>query len=130
MPRGIYGTFPEPGSPLTARIFPPVREADILAASDMIAFGDACIYQAYRGLEHPVLEGWGGFLNFPQYFAWEQKYRLAGLQVELQRHHGLFNAAFCDGHIESLKRDKLFGVAPDLTKRWNRDHQPHTDAWK
>jgi prepilin-type N-terminal cleavage/methylation domain-containing protein/prepilin-type processing-associated H-X9-DG protein len=135
-PRGIFGAFPGPGSPLTARIIPPVREGDILAPSDMIAFGDACIYQVYRGIEDPVLMGWGGVLNFPEYFGWEQNMygrperRLAGLQAELQRHHGLFNVAFCDGHVEALKPGKLYGTTPDLTKRWNRDHEPHTDAWK
>jgi prepilin-type N-terminal cleavage/methylation domain-containing protein/prepilin-type processing-associated H-X9-DG protein len=131
VPRGIYGAFPEPGPPFTAGIIPPVREADIFAPSDMIAFGDACLYQLYRDIDHPVLVGWGGFMSFTERFGWGASERqLAGLQAELQRHHGLLNVAFCDAHVEALKPDKLYGAAPELTKRWNRDHQPHTDAWK
>lgn len=132
-PQGLCGVFPDQGSPLPQTI-PPLREVDILAPSDMIAFGDASIVQAYKGLPPQLWEGnWSGTLNFTEYPYLDSlapERRLSGLRIEAQRHHGLFNVAFCDAHVEAPKPQKLFGVAPDLTKRWNRDHQPHTDAWK
>ena len=44
------------------------------------------------------------------------------------RHPGGVNAVFCDGHVEHVKRAKLFDIhyAPE---RWNNDHQPHPETW-
>ena len=41
----------------------------------------------------------------------------------------VFNVVFCDAHVESLKANKLFGLTEDVTRRWNRDNEPHTGAW-
>jgi prepilin-type N-terminal cleavage/methylation domain-containing protein/prepilin-type processing-associated H-X9-DG protein len=127
-PQGTCGVFPDDGLP---RIIPPVKAVDILAPSDMIAFGDTTIVQDWNGVSGEVREGnWDGFLNFTQNELGPPGWPPTGLRIEAQRHFGKFNVSFCDAHVEALKKDKLFGVAPDLTKRWNRDHQPHTDAWK
>jgi prepilin-type processing-associated H-X9-DG protein len=132
-PRGICGLFPEPDSPLPD-VIPPLKETDIQAAGDMIAFGDVFLIPEGRGLEHPwVWNGmWTGGFNFMESFEsfWSPGRRMAGMRMEAQRHRGLFNAAFCDGHVEALRPTELFGVVKsNLTKRWNRDHEPHTDAW-
>jgi len=79
----------------------------------------------------PGFNALAGSFNFPFYqMNANQKARLQALSYESQRHHGLFNVVFCDAHVESLKTIKLFGVTEDVTPRWNRDHQPHTGAWK
>jgi prepilin-type N-terminal cleavage/methylation domain-containing protein/prepilin-type processing-associated H-X9-DG protein len=132
-PRGIDGDWPEPPSPLPDTI-PPVKETSIQTPSDLIAFGDVAIYNISAPPGPPGLPGFNalaGSFNFPFYqMNANQKARLQALSYESQRHHGLFNVVFCDAHVESLKTIKLFGVTEDVTPRWNRDHQPHTGAWK
>jgi prepilin-type N-terminal cleavage/methylation domain-containing protein/prepilin-type processing-associated H-X9-DG protein len=132
-PRGIDGDWPEPPAPLPDTI-PAVKEASIQTPSDMIAFGDVAIYNfsAMAGPPgRPFFNALAGSFNFPFYqMNANQKTRLQALGYESQRHHGLFNVVFCDAHVESLKTIKLFGVTEDVTPRWNRDHQPHTGAWK
>ncbi len=132
-PRGLAGDFPEPPTPLPGAI-PAIRESDIRAASDLIAFGDVALEDLAavpaRPGDPPFMRNLAGHFNFPEY----QKdaktpQRLAGLSLESNRHHGLFNVVFCDAHVESLKIPKLFGTTVDVTQRWNRDHDPHTGAW-
>lgn len=68
--------------------------------------------------------------NFPEYHKNALKpERLAGQVFESRRHRGLFNVVFCDGHVESLKTNRLFGLSESITQRWNRDNDPHTGAW-
>jgi prepilin-type N-terminal cleavage/methylation domain-containing protein/prepilin-type processing-associated H-X9-DG protein len=51
--------------------------------------------------------------------------------VAYQRHQGLANAVFCDGHVESPTLNYLFADTSDeALSRWNRDHQPHRDMLK
>jgi prepilin-type processing-associated H-X9-DG protein len=38
------------------------------------------------------------------------------------------NVFFCDGHIEQIKRAKLFDTTV-AAARWNNDHQPHPETW-
>ena len=126
-PRGIDGLWPEPPNGLPNTI-PPVKEGMIAAPADLIAFGDMALFKnpasgpvALPGLGQNLL----GRFDFPFFqMNSNQPARLQGLRYESQRHHGLFNVAFCDGHVEALKPTKLFGITQDATQRWNRDHQP------
>ncbi len=39
-----------------------------------------------------------------------------------------YNIVFCDGHLSLVKRnDYLF--PPRTARNWNRDNQPHPEAW-
>jgi prepilin-type N-terminal cleavage/methylation domain-containing protein/prepilin-type processing-associated H-X9-DG protein len=131
-PLGVDGNFPEPPTPLPDLI-PPVSEADIRVPSDMIAFGDTIMFDLaamanpFGTMQRPMASNF----NFPGFHQNATKpERVQALPHESKRHHGLFNVVFCDGHIESLKTNRLFGLTPDATQRWNRDHQPHTGAWR
>jgi prepilin-type processing-associated H-X9-DG protein len=132
-PRGVDGDWPEPPLPFP-EIITPVREANIRAASDLIALGDVVMYDmSARSIPpgpFPLISIAGNF-NFPEYQKNATKpERIAALPAESQRHRGLFNVVFCDAHVESLKTNKLFGVTETVTRRWNRDHEPHAGAWK
>jgi len=50
----------------------------------------------------------------------------SAVQAMKQRHGGLWNVVFCDGHVEGLKPSDLFNITnPTVMQRWNIDHQPH-----
>ena len=49
------------------------------------------------------------------------------IQATLRRHGGRYNVAFCDGHVEGIRRDKLFERSDDALRRWNNDNEPHED---
>ena len=127
--RGIDGLWPEPPTQLPDTI-PSVKEGSIPAPADMIAFGDVALYDL-SSPNGPGLVSLAGSFNFPFYqMNLGQKRRTNALRREAQRHHGLFNVAFCDAHVEGLKPGKLFGTNENATVRWNLDHQPHMGAWK
>jgi prepilin-type N-terminal cleavage/methylation domain-containing protein/prepilin-type processing-associated H-X9-DG protein len=94
----------------------PVPESFVVLPADMLAYAD------------------GGF-GWPSGFGWPGWYWL-GYHGEFR-----FNGVFCDGHVEGCRCDRLPHKAlqsvpwgqwtPDfnLTKRWNRDNQPHPETW-
>ncbi len=52
---------------------------------------------------------------------------LLGDGVYQRRHNFRFNVLFCDGHVETLKKENLFSLRPDVLARWNNDNQPHPE---
>jgi len=100
-----------------------VRDSEVKAPSQMLAFGDS--------VQTPVgcWPGPNGTLNrhslfWPGSFKWPVR-----VSAQAKRHQGKFNVAFCDGHVESLKTYDLFGFRDDVIRLWNRDHEPHEEAW-
>jgi prepilin-type processing-associated H-X9-DG protein len=49
------------------------------------------------------------------------------ITATLKRHHGRYNVAFCDAHVETIHREKLFLRTDNALRRWNNDHEPHAD---
>ncbi len=49
------------------------------------------------------------------------------IAATLKRHSGRYNIAFCDGHVEGIRRDQLFRKSDAELRRWNNDHEPHAD---
>lgn len=104
---------------------PAIRDSQVVAPADMIAFGDANI------LRHAPE---GGFYGVP-YFNFGGGVMTSGrpgykevLNSLKQRHSESFNVAFCDGHVELAKRAQLFENSETARRRWNRDHIGH--AWQ
>jgi len=96
--------------------FPQVKDTEIVAPSDMIAYGD--------GPESRDL----CFTLFDPTFGWED----AGGFVSWgpsRRHNRGANVLFCDGHIEYGKYRKWVEHRDDVMSRWNRDHQSHREFW-
>lgn len=50
-----------------------------------------------------------------------------GLRAVRQRHRGAFNMALCDGHVESIKMERLFAKTDAAVRRWNLDNEPHRE---
>ncbi len=101
---GLHGILP----------FPQVRDTDVVAPADMIAYGDgpdsdwAGVFDPTFGLEYK-----GAFVSFGPG----------------RRHSGGANLLFCDGHIEYGKYRKWVEHSDIVMSRWNRDHRPHREFW-
>jgi len=90
----------------------PVKESEVVLPADMVAFADT----VSRGSGNVW---WGG----PPH---------SGLEYFYPHRDGVA-ASFCDGHVERLaRRDflKAQGATNDFWRRWNRDHEPHPEAWR
>lgn len=45
-----------------------------------------------------------------------------------QRHRDRWNIVYCDGHVETWARKKLFNYKSEgVMKLWNRDNKPHPE---
>jgi prepilin-type processing-associated H-X9-DG protein len=64
---------------------------------------------------------WFDNLNFP-----EPDFNI---EVPTEPHPGGRNIVCCDGHVESVKRAKLFEKSETSSRRWYTDHQPHPENW-
>src|SRR5262249_18519512 len=50
-------------------------------------------------------------------------------KADRARHNGRHNTAFCDGHVEYIKLEALYGRSNESRLRWNNDHEPHRESW-
>ena len=102
--------------PLNA--IPSVSEASIKMPSDMIAiteYTQSGIFASPRGM-----------VDFVAFFNEHNKPFLA------LEHWHLTGApsVFCDGHVEFLKDEALYGRTDASRRRWNNDHEPHPETWE
>jgi prepilin-type N-terminal cleavage/methylation domain-containing protein/prepilin-type processing-associated H-X9-DG protein len=93
--------------------FRPVREAQILVPSQMIAISDAI------NIRPDPLSGLF-VLNLP-----------SSRQTNLVKgwHVAGYNVAFCDGHVSFVKTADFLGRTEAARRRWNNDNQPHPETW-
>ena len=75
-------------------------EAGVVSPADMVAIGDSGA--------NPILNIFSGL--YPP-------------------HQGSANNAFCDGHVEGAKTNRVYGKTAEARRRWNRDDQPHPETW-
>ncbi|MBI2946965.1 MAG: DUF1559 domain-containing protein [Verrucomicrobia bacterium] len=121
---GLVGAFLAPG-------FAPLPEVVVKVPSDMIALGDATLSKIS---ESDLKSGWkvNGppaacgtmWIGIPPKIFTEAYDRMA-IQAARERHRNISNIAFCDGHVESIKQEKLYERTDDNLRRWNNDHEPH-----
>jgi prepilin-type N-terminal cleavage/methylation domain-containing protein/prepilin-type processing-associated H-X9-DG protein len=84
----------------------PVTDSQVVAPADMMAIGE--IFQSRLAFTRNTANAVTLFAH--------------------QRHQGLANVVFCDGHVESPTLQFLFADTSDgALSRWNRDHQPHRE---
>jgi prepilin-type N-terminal cleavage/methylation domain-containing protein/prepilin-type processing-associated H-X9-DG protein len=125
---------------LTDPTSPILRIADskVKVPSDMIAFGDATLVwtpaaiirglydvprreDSYDGMALLDINSRNG-VERPNYFG------SAGvIRATMKRHSGRYSVVFCDGHVEFIRRDKLFQKTETALKRWNNDNEPHAE---
>jgi prepilin-type processing-associated H-X9-DG protein len=123
----------DPASPILR-----ISDATVKVPSDMIAFGDATLIwnpagwaralydidlekDSYDGMSLIDINSRNG-VERPNYAG------SAGvIAATLRRHKGRYNVGFCDGHVESIHRDKLFVKSDRALQRWNNDNEAHKD---
>ncbi len=90
-------------------------EPEVLAPSEMFTVADARAVPAAPGDPRIV-----GFLPMTPYvLAWNEKAPLHGRG---------YNILFADDHATLVKRNDLL-YPPRTAHHWNRDNQPHSEAW-
>jgi len=87
----------------------PIRDTSIRAPSDMIACADWIASVPVLGVSTNLIR--------PYPSDWRAPWHEAGE-----------NVVFCDGHVESVKRDRLYSATESARRRWNNDHEPHPAA--
>jgi len=115
---GRYGLGPDSDN-IPGHFFG-MAESKVAVPADMIAIGD----QYCETGDYPAKSGLTGMDGYQIGGAAMQQRARTSMR---QRHQGLFNVVFCDGHIEHLKPSKLFGQSDAEMSRLNNDHQPHRD---
>ena len=108
------------------------REPEVAMPSQMYAVADA---RSYRRSSGP---GWfpietsnrtlGLYSMTPWLDAWHWDASLQSLKEIDPPHDQGYNTLFCDGHVTLVKRDD-FLFPPRTAHHWNRDNQPHEEAW-
>jgi prepilin-type N-terminal cleavage/methylation domain-containing protein/prepilin-type processing-associated H-X9-DG protein len=53
----------------------------------------------------------------------------AAVEMAAEPHLDGRNVLLCDGHVEALKRPKLFNPSDNWSRRWYTDNQPHAEQW-
>jgi prepilin-type N-terminal cleavage/methylation domain-containing protein/prepilin-type processing-associated H-X9-DG protein len=116
----------------------PIRESDVSVPAMMLAMGDvdAQVEEDFFPPPSPIIElGKWRPISVP---AWidlgilpdEPNNRVlkqwrAAIRT---RHVGRWQVVYCDGHVEKTKMKDLFDPRNnEVRKRWNRDHEPHTE---
>jgi prepilin-type N-terminal cleavage/methylation domain-containing protein/prepilin-type processing-associated H-X9-DG protein len=93
----------------------PVKEADILKPSEMIAYGDV------PAIQNPALISYNANLDVTDTSPGHS-------QCPSNRHNFRTDLAFCDAHVENAKRNDVRDPNNNFWRgRWNSDYQPHTE---
>src|ERR1051325_1043613 len=95
--------------PTMYAVAPLVKEADVVAPSEMFAIGDSVIRRLSTG---QLVGDWiyAGTLVSPTNL------------IELARHPGGLNISCVDGHVELQPPAKIFSDTAPYRHRWNRDN--------
>ena len=114
-----------------------IPESRVSKPSEMIAFGDAplvlvtpIMLQAYYQIKDRTSYSGHGLLDINLRNNAQSAKSFFGpsaAKASMQRHRGTYNVTFCDGHVESIKEEKLFERTEAPLRRWNNDNEPHPD---
>jgi type II secretory pathway pseudopilin PulG len=109
------------------------RENQVVCPSDMIAMTDAPFY--YQNWSEGPTKAPGGLFDLSAIWSFgglinEVLFGLPAddpfVQAIPRRHAGMWNVGFAEGHVESLKGNRLFDISKsENAQRWNIDHMPH-----
>jgi prepilin-type N-terminal cleavage/methylation domain-containing protein/prepilin-type processing-associated H-X9-DG protein len=108
------------------------KSSEVVAPSALLALGD--------GADRSPDPGWDGYLAsgfFEPYMKHDQRINNgqplpAGFvkdQPSYQSHHGRFNRAYADGHVETEDFNRALNDSDDYWRRYNIDNLAHQDLW-
>ena len=103
--------------------FSAIPESKVKKPSDMYAMADARL--TYRSSNKVM-----GIFSFgPENYEllWSSIHKPAELPTD--PHPPGRNIVLCDGHVESVKRVKLFARLEPWARRWYSDNLPHQEQW-
>lgn len=92
----------------------PIKEAEILAPSDMVAITDTKSDNNWDSVTDPSDPG---TFNNP------------GGEWPSRRHSLGSNVLFTDSHVEFWKQMRLVARDENVRRKWNNDNLPHKEAW-
>lgn len=99
---------------------PLVAEPEVRAPSEMFTVADTRTYRDLFIWGEGMVKGLTGCIAMLPYFAPTE---------ETSPLHGKgYNILFADGHVVLVKRNDLL-FPPRTAHNWNRDNQPHSEAW-
>ncbi|MEO8428048.1 MAG: DUF1559 domain-containing protein [Verrucomicrobiota bacterium] len=96
--------------------FQPTAESRVLAPADLIAAGDIA-----PGFTFGEMFWTSGYFDICSADPW---------MWPGASHGGRGNMLFADGHVESARQTNWVSSAESARRRWNNDHEPHTETWK
>lgn len=119
---GIAGVAGSPKLKLGLGVYPrsAAPEPEVLAPSEMYTVGDSRTYRDLWISGEGVVPGLCGSI------AMEPYYRMREETAPL--HRPGYNILFADGHVLLVKRSDCL-YPPRTAHNWNRDNQPHAEAW-
>lgn len=128
-PLGLSGAGAGAGAP-PARA---TKSSELAAPSQLLALGD--------GADRSPDPNWDGYLAS----GWFQPYTKGDLRINnglplpasdqpkdqptYKSHHGRFNRAYADGHVETEDFNRPLNDSDDYWRRYNIDNQAHRDLW-
>jgi prepilin-type N-terminal cleavage/methylation domain-containing protein/prepilin-type processing-associated H-X9-DG protein len=120
---GLGGTILGTSGPIDRPIPPlvPLREAKVVAPSDMIAIGDLGVRNQF-GYIIPFADRIG-FGADGESLDWAKSQ-----MAQVKKIHGSkANIVFCDSHVEGPRLMNLYADQEEQLRGWNSDHQPHRE---
>lgn len=99
----------------------PTDENAVLKPCDMYALADARLVNYLPPFTLPSPWGYSWFSN--------ERFIPPESDITTEPHPGGRNIVLCDGHIEGVKRAKLFEKSDQWSRRWWCDNQPHPEVW-
>jgi prepilin-type N-terminal cleavage/methylation domain-containing protein/prepilin-type processing-associated H-X9-DG protein len=109
----------------------PSRPSAVAAPSDFLALGD--------GADRSPDAAWDGYLlsgSFQPLILGDKRIypkfpptNLPKNQPTYKSHHGRFNRAYADGHVETEDFNRPLNDSDDYWRRYNIDNQAHRDIW-
>lgn len=118
---GNYFSSLSPGSTSQSKPAFYVSDSMVRVPSQMIALGDTHIYwnSVHRRLFGDARLAYQPMKDRLTWPGYEDE-----IKATKRRHAGRYEIGFCDGHVESLRYERVY--ADDLESRriWSRDHEP------
>ncbi|MGO8678307.1 MAG: DUF1559 domain-containing protein [Limisphaerales bacterium] len=95
-------------------------EPEVGAPSEMFTVADSRTYRDMAVMGEGIVKGLSGWIHMQAYYT--------PIEETPPLHGKGYNTLFGDGHVVLVKRsDYLF--PPRTAHKWNRDNQPHPEAW-